>query len=550
MNSRRTLDTSVQAQAAILEQMHCSVIATDPDGLIVYWNRFAEKQFQWPASKAIGRPYAEVILPEEDHAGAADALAQVRANGHLEIEATLIRQDGSRFSGHTVSTTLRSPQGEIIGQIGVTTDVTEQRAVEHRLRASEERFRSLAASAPLMIWMTDSSGRVEYVNTRTTETTGLSTEMTGKENWLDAVHPEDRATTLEAYTAALAERRELRHEFRMHDVRTANYVWVLGTATPRSSESGRFTGFVGYGLDITERRREQEARAEGAAIAATLAQVGQELISSLNSSNFLDQLCALSAEHLQCDSSHTLLRRATDGVFELIAGTYDSADEREASIGLTVPDELMAGLVERLRDTEVSAVHTLPASIRKLHPELTETGRLCMALRQGDDLIGIQTVQRPEGTPFSDTQIAIARGIAQLASLALDHARLVDELERASRVKSDFVATMSHELRTPLHVILGYTDLLLTGEFGPLLAEQEDTARRIDRRSRELHDLITNTLDVSRLDSGRVRLHIEDISLTTLLAEVDMETQQQQDDAGLCLQIALDEPPLPCARTP
>ena len=537
MSSRPSLDTSVQAQAAILEQMHCCVVAADPEGTILYWNRFAEQLFQWTAAEALGRPTSILVPPHRDEGPL--LRRRIHREGHLELETTFRRKDGSSFLGRSVSTVLRSPAGEVIGQISVTTDVTEQRKIEEEHRRSEERFRSLAEGAPLMIWMTDAAGQLEYVNSRVTRMTGMSAEESLGASWLDSLHPDDGPATLDAYARAIAERRELRHEFRMHDRRTESYVWVLGTAVPRFSEKGDFAGFVGYGLDIDEQKREEEARAADATIAATLADVAQELISSLNSPGFLDRLCALSAQHLQSESSHTLLLRAEDRAFELIAGTYASSEEREETLGLRVPAEMMEVLVDRLADADVSTVGTVPESFKQMDPTLAEPGRICLALRKGDELIGIQTVQRATAEPLSKTQLAIARGISHLASLALDHARLVEELEAAGRVKSDFVATMSHELRTPLHVILGYTDLLLAGEFGALTDEQSDTARRIDRRARELHDLITNTLDVSRLDSGKVRLHIEDVSIAGLLADVHLETQRQQEDVGLRLEIAL-----------
>ncbi|MDG2308758.1 MAG: PAS domain S-box protein [Candidatus Binatia bacterium] len=548
MTSPRTLDTWAQAQASILEQMHCAVIATDLEGQIVYWNQFAEQQFQWKAEDVLGRRFDEVILPADAREGAIEVLPLVRSEGHLELDAQLVRRDGTPFDGHTVVTTLRSADGEIIGQIGVTSDVTEQRTTQRRLSESEERFRSLAEGAPLMIWMTDTTGQLEYVNSRFCDITGWSNETLREDTWIASLHPDDQAGTRQAYVSAMAERREIRHEFRVHDVATDTYMWMLGRATPRTSADGTFLGFIGYGVDITDRRREQEARAEGATVAAALAEVGQELISSLNSPDFLDRLCALTAQHLSCESSHSLLLRPEDDVFELIAGTYATNEDREASMGLRVPRHLMDVLTERLRDTEVATVGTIPEAFLERNPELEHGNCICLALRQGPDLIGVQAVRRGDATPFSDTDLAIARGIAHLASLALDHARLVDELEQAGRVKSDFVATMSHELRTPLHVILGYTDLLITEEFGPLLPEQADTARRIDRRARELHDLITNTLDVSRLDSGRVLLHVEEVSLSGLLSEVDLDTQRQQEDVGLALRIELPED-LPTLRS-
>jgi len=119
-----------------------------------------------------------------------------------------------------------------------------------------------------------------------------------------------------------------------------------------------------------------------------------------------------------------------------------------------------------------------------------------VALRHGDELIGVHTAARRTPTRFTPQQERIFRGIGQLASLALEHARVVEELERANRLKYDFVATMSHELRTPLNVIMGYSDLLLEGEFGELAQEPVEILRRIDNSARQLLELINATLDV------------------------------------------------------
>jgi signal transduction histidine kinase len=155
---------------------------------------------------------------------------------------------------------------------------------------------------------------------------------------------------------------------------------------------------------------------------------------------------------------------------------------------------------------------------------------LCVALRRGDKLIGVHNAEyRGRRQAFSPQQIRIARGIAHLASLALDTARLVEELEAANRVKSEFVATMSHELRSPLNIIIGYHELLLDGGFGPLTSSQREPLRRADRSARELLDLVSATLDLSRLEAKRIALDLGPVEVADLVDEIGRELADQPD---------------------
>jgi signal transduction histidine kinase len=137
-----------------------------------------------------------------------------------------------------------------------------------------------------------------------------------------------------------------------------------------------------------------------------------------------------------------------------------------------------------------------------------------MALRHGDRVVGMQSAEYAHpGAPFRRSEVRIAHGIAQLASLMWHHARLREDLERANRLKSDFVATMSHELRTPLHAIIGYNDLVLDGDFGPLTPDQADALGHVRNSVRHLREVIDGILDLSRLERGQLPLRLTDVHI-------------------------------------
>lgn len=272
----------------------------------------------------------------------------------------------------------------------------------------------------------------------------------------------------------------------------------------------------------------EQALQEEAQIAAALARVGRELIVSLDTSTLLEQVCQLTAEVIGCDYSSTFFWQPKENAYFMAATYGHTAEYREMLRALKIPRDAGAGLVDHLEKEEVvelGAVTTSPFAAEFLFQKFGGTAVLDLALRRGRELIGFQRAGYFGGRKFSPTQKRIAQGIAQLASFALENARLLQQAESANRLKSDFLATMSHELRTPLHIIMGYTDLLLEGEFGGLTCEQQDTVLRIDRSARELFELISATLDVSRLEVGRLPVEVQEVVVRDLFAELKREVK-------------------------
>ncbi|GLC23942.1 ATP-binding protein [Roseisolibacter agri] len=149
--------------------------------------------------------------------------------------------------------------------------------------------------------------------------------------------------------------------------------------------------------------------------------------------------------------------------------------------------------------------------------------------------LGALTLAMSEsGRRYDEADLALAQDLAQRAAVALDNARLFGEAERAreeavaaNRAKSQFLSTMSHELRTPLNAIAGYTELLEMGVRGPVTDDQREDLTRIRRGAKVLMSLVNDVLNFARVEAGQVDVHLEDVRLDLVLADLEVMVAPQ-----------------------
>lgn len=426
---------------------------------------------------------------------------------------------------------------------------------EHALqeaREQERSYRLLAEHATDLISRHTPAGVFRYVSPACRTLLGYDpAELIGHSAY-EFFHPADIAAIQQIHEAVLhlPDTFTVCYRLRRKD---GTYRWVeTASHSLRDPQSGEVQEIIAVARDITERQQAQEALEAEATSAAALARVGQELMTVLGTPTMLQHLCQLTAAELGCDFSHTFLYQPQEAVYLPVAGAGEAPEQWAQLQALKIPSERMAGLVSRLHRGEVVQITTAEAQAL-LPAELGQqgggAGSLWVALRRGQEIVGILSMgYRERPASFTPQQERLARGIAQLASLALQNAQLLEELEQANRLKSDFLATLSHELRTPLHIIMGYTELLLEGGAGPLTAEQTALLGRVDLHARELLELIIATLNASRLDTGQLAVEIQEVVVEELLAEVKAESQDLWEQRELSCEWRLS-PELPRLRT-
>jgi len=141
-----------------------------------------------------------------------------------------------------------------------------------------------------------------------------------------------------------------------------------------------------------------------------------------------------------------------------------------------------------------------------------------------------------------------------IADLAEQNARLQwqsQEVERANRLKSEFLASMSHELRTPINALIGYSALLIDGVLGEINDRQRDALRRGRAAAEHLLALINDILDLAKIEAGKMPLHLEEVELRDVIAEVSqqMEPMIRKKALDFVIDIGLDCPSLYTDRT-
>jgi PAS domain S-box-containing protein len=232
------------------------VIATDAHGSVTFMNTVAEALTGWNEEDAKARPLKSVfaIINEETRRPVDNPVERVIQSGAivgLANHTVLIAKDGTERPIDDSAAPIRGRDGETIGVILIFRDITERRRAERALAQSEERFRTVADSAPVMIWMCASDMRSSFLNNAWFEFTGRKPEQESGEGWQEGIEPEDLPQVRDQFLSAFQARRRFRIEYRLRRM-DGVYRWVVNVAVPREEPDGTFAGYIGSVVDVTE----------------------------------------------------------------------------------------------------------------------------------------------------------------------------------------------------------------------------------------------------------------------------------------------------------
>lgn len=412
----------------------------------------------------------------------------------------------------------------------------ERRKALASLRESEGRFRMMAESVPVMLWLTSATGQVEYFNRAWREFTGRPVESDLGDGWAENLHPDDVDHTLAAFRTAFESQQtyEVEYRLRRHD---GEYRWVLATGIPRYDADGVYRGFTGSCIDIHERRRNEENQ-------RFLSEATRVLASSLDFHTTLASVARLAVPtvadwcviYIMDEDGHLRREAAAHIDPERVDSALDVGERFPTDPELeSVLDYVVRTGQPRLYPIVTDEMLAESADDEE-HLDLLRragfTSAMILPIIARERVLGvIALVRADQGQHYGEDDLAIAQHLARRSAVAIDNSRLYQEAQESSRARDQFLAVAAHELRSPLTSMKGFAQLLLrrarksaTGD------EWLSPLQTIDTQVNRMTELVNRLLDVSRIEEKRLQLVRAPADLRQVVTDAVVEAQMTTEN--------------------
>jgi PAS domain S-box-containing protein len=490
----------------ILENLNDGFVALDRDFRITYVNRQGEILLNREAGDLLGKVFWDEF-PTTIGTRFEEIYRRAMSEG---ISSSVIDFYADHQRWYEVSS--------FPTQNGITIffrNITESHQAAESLRESEERFRNMADHAPVMVWVTEPDGYCSYLSQSWYEFTGQTPANGLSFGWINATHPDDRQLAHDTFVAANEKREFFQVEYRLRRY-DGVYRWAIDSAQPRFGENGKYLGYIGSVMDITERKEAEEKLRDSEMRYRTL-------FNSIDEGFYISQI---------------FFDEATGKPFDYLFLEVNPSFEKLTGIK-NAEGRLISELVPNLEPEWF-----------EIYGKVARTGEPARFENGSEELDGrvFDVYAFRIGEPHEHKVAVIFNNITERKRSDRERQSLLEreqvlrrQAETANRLKDEFLATVSHELRTPLNAILGWSNMLQSGKAtGEIAARANQT---IYRNAKSQAQLIEDLLDVSRIISGKLKFEPRPVELAAIVESAIDTLRPTAEAKSIELQTTLaDEP--------
>ena len=435
-----------------------------------------------------------------------------------DLEVDIERPDGSRISLVVNVVPLKNERGDISGAITCFYDITERKRAEAAQRASEEQFRATFEHAAIGIVHVGLDNRWLRVNPAMCRLTGYSADELTGHAFADITHPDDVAGNQDQARRLRAGEMASFTTEKRYVHKSGRHVWVTLTASLLRDANGVPQYIIAAIEDISEKK-------------LALAELDRQ-------QRFIERLT-----HIMPNTLHvfSLAERRNLWVNRHVGTTLGYSAEQIAAMGpgfarLVLHPDDVAPMAAHL-DSVVAASDN---EVLEFEYRLRDHAGEWRWLRHSD------TVFRRDAEGRALELVGTATDVTDRKRIAVDLSAALVAAEQANRAKSDFLSSMSHELRSPLNTVLGFAQLIESGTPAPT-PQQRESVDEILKAGWYLLELINEILDLTLIESGRLSMALEPVSLAEVLSDCQAMIELQARHNGIRLSFApLDDACMVC----
>jgi PAS domain S-box-containing protein len=241
----------------VIDTTPAMLYSARPDGYVDFFNERWLEYLGVTLTDIEGWRWTKEFHPEDVEDVVAKWRSSLASGSPFQVEGRIRRADGEYRLMLLRKVPLRDEAGSVIEWYGSAIDIEDRKRTEAELRESEARFRLVADSAPVMIWMSGTDKLCTYFNKPWLDFTGRSIDRELGNGWADGVDPEDFQRCLDTYVQAFDRREAFRMEYRLRH-HHGEFRWLSDIGVPRFNSDGSFAGYIGSCIDVTEQRRAEE----------------------------------------------------------------------------------------------------------------------------------------------------------------------------------------------------------------------------------------------------------------------------------------------------
>jgi PAS domain S-box-containing protein len=515
--SRMRLAAALRENEELLRtlDLHAKVSITDEKGFITYVNENFCRILGYGRDEVLGRPHSILNSGVQSREFWTQMWDTISTGKPWRGEICNRGKDGALHWVDAIIAPFLGKDGRVQKYVSIGTNITASKTIQAQLKDSADRFSIAADSAGIGVWEMDSTKDILTWDAWMYRMYGIQNTGTAENraSWLGTLHPDDRPRCEAEEAAASRGPDDFHSEFRI--IRPSGEVRYIKAASRAERDVNGITlRTIGVNFDVTDaRRNEIVARRETASLLQTVLDSASEVAIIATDANLMIKVFNSGAERMLGFTSSEMVGQQT------LSRIHDADEVEEYGTLLGIP-------VDRA-DADSSRVRASAHSYERIYVHKDGT--------RIDVSLFIKTTRSEEGGILG--YVCVARDITQQNADKEVLTQGINKAEDANKAKSRFLANMSHEIRTPMNAVMGLSYLL---SHTPLTTDQSTLLAKIQVASNSLLSVITNILDLSKIEANELLVELTVFSLTDLLRDVGVVMAVQAEAKGI--EFVMDTP--------